>query len=79
MKKRMAWGVVLAAALLLTGCADSSPGQSRTMEPGSVWDTQTEHENGRTASDWDEYQMMLENGRVRDRDGRLADGENSHW
>ena len=78
MKKRMAWAALL-SVVLLTGCADSSPGQSRMMEPGSVWDSQTNGKNGQTTSDWEEYQQMLENGRVRDRDGYLMDGENSHW
>lgn len=79
MKKRMTWAAVLAAALLLTGCADGHPGTGRSMEPGSVWDSRTDSGTDRNESDWDEYQRMLENGRVHDSDGNLMDGENSRW
>lgn len=35
--------------------------------------------NGTASADSGRYQLMLENGRVRDTDGYLLDGENAHY
>ena len=75
--------ILLAVLMMaLVGCTDKTPAGNRlpdqSMENYSTSDEYRSYNSGGTDDLWgNSYEQMLENARVRDRDGILTDGENS--
>ena len=68
------------AGLMLLGMTGCSSGNNMTRDANRFFGTETYGADNYGAGDNEEdrYHEMLENGRVRDTDGYLMDGENRH-